>query len=615
LNTLVEVFRAAAAAGRIDALSFRLGENRKTVSSDDLGVLAREIAGGLIRAGVRPSDRVAILSENRPEWIAADFGAACAGAISVPIYSGASPADIEHCLRDSGAAVAFAGTPADLGRILDCRERCASLRLTVLLQGNPPGVERLASLAGFTAAGREFAGNAPGAVSARMDGVKDDDLATIVYSPGTEGGPKGVMLTHGNVASAMDAVRRRLAAGPDDLALSLLPLPQVFERILDGALLSAGAGIAFPDSRDWKSVMSEIRPTVLHGVPRHFEQLAEDIRDRGDALPGFRGKIFRRSLDAGRELVERREAGKDVNPLHRLLTVAADRLVFSALRDRLGGRLRYGVCEGSSVDPETADLFWAAGVPVYEGYGLAEAGSFVSLNSSDEARLGSAGRPLAGVRVRLGPEDEILLRGPGVMEGYWNRPEDTAAAFTPDRWLRSGDIGRVDEQGFLHVVGRRADVLVSAYGKAVAPAPLETALRATPFVAAAMAVGDREKFVAALIVPRFDRLEPWARERSVAFSSPAQLCANPRVKTLFQDAVDTANRGRPREEQIRKFALLNRDFGVETGELSPALSLRRREATRIHRETIAAIYEWAAARALVREPPPDARSRGTGTDH
>ena len=588
MKTLVDAFRQAAGSGRPDLLGRRTGA-WEWISAGTFDATVRSISAGLAAAGIGRGDRVAILSDNRPEWSMADFATVCRGAVTVPIYTTYRAPQVAELLADSGAAVAFAGGPADLEKLRAARATCPELRLIVSMDadGSAPDVMSLSALA---ASGQARRAEDPGEFDREADAVGPGDLATLIYTSGTTGEPKGTMLTHGNFASDVEAALPSLPLRDSDVALSFLPLSHVFERMLEYSYFARAIPIAYVESIDRISeALREVRPTIFGAVPRVYEKVRERVLDsvEGSAV---KRTLFRLAFAAGRAVVARREAGRRVPFLLAARYRLFDRLVFAKVRARLGGRFRFSVSGGAPLGRATAEFFWAAGIPVFEGYGLTETSPVISVNHFGAWRLGSVGRVVPGVEVALAPDGEIRVRGPIVMRGYWGKPRETAEAIDAAGWFSTGDIGMLDADGFLFITDRKKELLVNAYGKNVAPAPVEAGLAASPFVASAFAIGDGRPFLSALLVPRFERLEAWARDRSVPFASREELVAAPPVLALFRGEIDRWNAEQPSERQVRKFMLLPRELTLEAGELTPTLKIKRRVVSREFAAEIEAMY-------------------------
>ncbi len=559
------------------------------------------VSQGLGRLGVKPGDRVAILSENRPEWALADFAILGCGAANVPLYTTLTPAACEYILKDSGARVVFVSSQAALEKIRGVWDRLPDLAHAVILDAP------MSAVSVFSTALRGAQGGPPREFSwkdlvgdpqlatperARFEesarAVQPEHLASIIYTSGTTGTPKGVMLTHANIVSNVLAAPSELSSS--DLALSFLPLCHIYERTADYLYFYHGVPIAYAESIEAvPQNLREVRPTVAAAVPRLFEKMYARVLDSINQAPAPRRKLFWWAIGVGRKALRRRIAGLPVSGALAFRLKLADRLVFRKLRDRLGGRIRYFISGGAPLDPELAEFFNAAGITVCEGYGLTETSPVISTNVPSRVRPGTVGRPIPGVEVKIAADGEILVRGPNVMKGYYNQPEETAKAIE-DGWLRTGDIGELTAEGDLRITDRKKDLLKTAGGKFIAPQPIENRLRSSAWLANAVVIGDRRPYAAALLAPRYDKLAEFARARGLPAASPAELARLPEVAALIQREVDAVNADLAPYERIKRFALIERDFTIESGELTPTLKVRRSLVEKQYGDKIESLY-------------------------
>jgi long-chain acyl-CoA synthetase len=591
MNTLVDIFRKAAGSGRLDLARFKRHGEWVSISAGEFAENTRVIAAGLAEVGAAEGDRIALLCDNRPEWAMIDFATVCSGAVTVPIYTSYQAPQVEELLKDSGSLVAFAGSLEDLSKIQEGRARCPTLRFVVLIEGRVPASADVLGLAQLLEMGRHRLQREPELLEVRSARVRATNLATLIYTSGTTGQPKGAMLTHGNFVSDVLATQRYLPVESGDVALSFLPLAHVFERMIDYSYYSVACSVAYVDSFDKiGEAFLEVRPTVFASVPRVYEKVKDRVLSNVEKSSPLKRKLFAAAMSAGRSVVERREANRRVSGVLALRYRFFDRLVFSKIRARLGGRFRFSGSGGAPLGRDTAEFFWAAGIEIFEGYGLTETSPIISVNHAKAWRLGSVGPLLPGVEVSIAADGEILVRGPIVMQGYWKKPEASAEVFTPDGWFKTGDIGFLDKDGFLFITDRKKELLVNAYGKNIAPAPIEAALQSIRLIASAVLIGDRRRFVSALIVPDYDRLETWAAQQGLKFRSREQMVLDARVRKLFQGAIDILNADQPHEHQIRKFALLPKEFSLESGELTPTLKVKRRVVAQKYHDVIEAMY-------------------------
>ncbi len=578
------------------ACLYKAGDAWEAISSAEL---LRRVAGlskALAELGVKPGDRVALFSPNRPEWHVADFAVAGLGAVTVPIYFRESQDRMAYILNDAGVSVVVVAGEEQAQSLAACRNRVPGLEHTIAagtaaeIPSDFLKYEALIALAG------------PSDVAdyrRRAAGVASSELASLIYTSGTTGEPKGVMLTHANLTSnALDCLRN-LDYGPGDVALSFLPLSHVYERIIDYAYLFRGISVAYLEQIEQvQQALVEVRPTVLAAVPRLFEKTYANVMEKGRPAAGLRRRLFDWSMRVAQQAVPWKAYGKPARLSLKLAWHAADRLVYKRIRAGLGGRIRSFSSGGAPLARELAEFFWSVGVPVYQGYGLTETSPVVSTNAPGANKVGTVGRPITNVEVRIAEDGEILVRGPNVMQGYYGKPEQTREAFTPDGWLRTGDIGRLDEDGYLEVTDRKKELLKTAAGKFVAPQPIENRLKSSPFILNAIVVGDARKFVSVLLVPNLATVEAKAREARQAFASPEEMCQHPWVRDLIAGEVERLTSHLAQYERPKRFALLPEDFTVANGQLTYTMKLKRRIIEQRYRDVIEQLY------ADVEEPRP-----------
>lgn len=550
-TTLLDLFEEGLRRGRPDRrLLFPVGGQYRALSSEEFSQRTKAAAAGLAARGVRAGDRVALISYNRPEWAMVDYACHHLGAVLVPLYSTLPPDQIEFILADSGARLVFAENEDQFRKLDRSRD-------IVTFDSVPEAIS-------FEAFLRREAVTAPP--------PKPDDLATIIYTSGTTGTPKGVMLTHANLASNAAGCLAAVKFTDDDVSLSFLPLCHAFQRTVDYAIFAGGGTIAYAESIEAVvKNLQQVDPTILCSVPRVFEKFYDKVTEAIEGQPEGKRRIARWALSVGAAEAERRRRGRGKGPWLWLKHRIARALVLDGIRRKLGGRLRLFVSGGAALGARENEFFHALGFTLLEGYGLSETSPVITLNRPGRTKIGTVGLPIEGVEVRIAPEDgEILCRGPNVMKGYLNRPEETAAALQ-DGWFHTGDIGEIDADGFLKITDRKKDLLKTSGGKYVAPGPLENKLRTHPFVARAVVLGDGRKYAAALIVPDFSVLEsrfPGLGRRELTAHGP--------VLDELQKHLDEVNRGLASYETVKKFALLERDFSADQGELTPTQKVRRR---------------------------------------
>ncbi|HWZ86836.1 MAG TPA: long-chain fatty acid--CoA ligase [Thermoanaerobaculia bacterium] len=591
-RTLCDIFVAAAACGKPNLQLSKVGGAWKPISAADFGFSVRALSLGLNGLGIQPGDRVAILSENRPEWAMADFAILCAGAWSVPIYPTLPAGQVAPLLADCGAKAIFVSTLEQLGKILTVRSRLPSLDHVVLIEGNPPREPGFTTFHEVVDRGRPTLEMSPGIFEQRAARVKPEDVATIIYTSGTTGEPKGAMLTHRNFVSNAVAGCEVVPFSFDAVALSFLPLSHVFERLTDYAYFHKGASIAYAESIDKLAAnFLEVNPHCFAAVPRVYEKVHAKIIAKAEAGGLLKRRLFAWALGVARDRVPYMERGQALPGLLAARARVADALVFKKIRAALGSNFRFAVSGGAPLSRDLAEFFIGAGVQIYEGYGLTETSPIICLNGPGRWRLGTVGKPLTGIEVKIADDGEILTRGPHIMKGYFNKPEATAEAIDREGWFHTGDIGELHD-GFLSITDRKKDLIVLAGGKKAAPQPIENELKKSPFIGLPIVIGDRQKFLGALIVPNFERLKQWAEagKHEIAWNA---LDANHDVRRLYQAEIDAYNAGKPHHEQIRAFALLPADLTIEDGSITPTLKVKRRILESRYSSLIEAMYAAA----------------------
>ncbi|HTQ79413.1 MAG TPA: long-chain fatty acid--CoA ligase, partial [Thermoanaerobaculia bacterium] len=551
----------------------------------------RRLWKGLGEIGVAPGDRVALMAENGPHWPTVDFATLTSGAVLVPIYPTLLPDQAAYIANDCGAKVVVAETRAHLDGLLGLADQLPQVQKFVLIKGqsDDPRVVTLDRLIEL-GAGVDIA-----AFEARARAVKPEDLATFIYTSGTTGQPKGVMLTHDNLASNVAASIPAIEIEPSFVALSFLPLSHSFERTVDYIYFYKGCSIAYAESvAAVAQNMQEVRPQVFVSVPRVYEKVLSRVQENVAQSSPIKQKIFAWAQGVAHEALPYRLKHRSPSGLLGLKLALADKLVFAKIRERLGGRFQFAVSGGAPLARDVAEFFWGAGVPIYEGYGLSETSPVISVNTPEAVKLGTVGRAVAGVTVRIAEDGEILARGHNVMKGYWNLPEATAEAIDQEGWFHTGDIGEVDAEGFLRITDRKKELIINAYGKNIAPAPIENSLKSSRFISQAVVIGDRRKFLSALLVPDFEALKPWLEKQGL-HGEIQTLLGNPQVRALYEAEVQAVNKTLAHYEQITAWELLPAEFTLETGELTPTQKVKRRVIYKKYGDVIDRLYERAEA--------------------
>jgi long-chain acyl-CoA synthetase len=587
LRTLNDVFFAVVERQHPQAMLQRLGEEWVAVSSEALRQRVLAASGALRKWGIGKGDRVAILSENRPEWTIADFAALLIGAVSVPIYATLTAEQTAYILRDSGARVAFLSSAAQLQKVRSIQDQTALEKLVVMDAVDDAGAVRMAEM--------ESAGQAGGnarpevqALEAAGRTVSPDDLATIIYTSGTTGTPKGVMLTHGNMASNLNCSLAEFPVRPGDVSISFLPLSHVTARHVDFALLYRGVTLAhLAVVTQLPRALLEVKPTFFVAVPRVYEKIHFQTEQKAQGFPN--STFYSWALSVGKENQAEVLAGR--KPTSRSWKLA-DRMLYSKVRAGLGGRIETFISGGAPLGRELAEWYAAIGIRIHEGYGLTETSPVIAVNTPGAHKIGTVGKPLPNVEVRIADDGEVLVRGPSVFKQYWNKPKETQEAFV-DGWFKTGDIGNLDADGFLSITDRKKDLIKTSGGKFIAPQPIENSLKHNVLIAEAVVLGEKRKFPSVLIAPNFPLLEDWARTHELAFASRQELVAQAEVRALYEGIVEELNRNLARFEKLKRVLLVADEFSAENGTLTASMKLRRRVVAERYRQQIEEMYEQA----------------------
>jgi long-chain acyl-CoA synthetase len=561
---------------------------------------------GLRELGINPGDKVAIISENRPEWTLTDYACLCARATDVPIYPTLTAKQTEYILRDSESVAVFCSTAAQVDKVLAVQAELPGLKHVVVFDSaaaqRPGGGGGLTSLASIEAKGRAVTAKHPKWKEEALS-VGPEDLATLIYTSGTTGDPKGVMLSHHNIWSNVQACLQMIPIGGGDECLSMLPLSHSYERMVDYTLFQAGVIINYAESFDTVAAnLSEVKPTVVLSVPRLYEKVYARVLENALSGSAIKRTIFFWAKRVGEQWATQSLAELPVPRGLAIKKKVADRLVFAKLRARTGGRIRFFVSGAAPLSADIAKFFYSAGLPIIEGYGLTESSPVLTLNPLDRIKLGTVGRAIPGVELKIAADGEILARGPNIMQGYYKLPDATRETIDGDGWLHSGDIGELDSDGYLKITDRKKELLKTAGGKYIAPQPIELAVKQNKFVANAMLYGDRRKFPIILIVPNFDTLERWAAERNLTYGTRAELLELADVRAKIEREVMSMLPHLAKFETPKKVVLLEKDFTIESGELTPTLKVKRRVVEQHYKDVIDATYsaEDAMAAAIER---------------
>ena len=579
-DTLARLFwsRVDGSGGRAAQQLKRDGAWR-TLTWNDVGEAVREIASGLIALGRKKGDAVGILSGSRAEWVQADFAILSAGGVTIPIYP-TYPSDlIQYIVNDAGVKTLFVEDTTQLAKVLEVQGKMDGLEQIVVLQGyeqrepNP----RIQTWEHLRRLGRDNRDKLKAELAARVADGRADDVATIVYTSGTTGPPKGVVQTHGNHIAALDSAAKTTSIAEGDIHLLFLPLAHSFARLESYIGVHRGLTTAFAENIDkLRDNLPEVRPHFICSVPRVFEKVYAGVLAKAEAGSPLKKKIFRWAVGVGKEVSRRKQAGKPVPGLLAFKYRLASKLVFSKMHAALGGRLRFAVSGGAPLSREIAEFFHAAGILILEGYGLTETCPVLTNNREDKFKFGSVGLPLPGVEIRIAPDGEILGRGGNIAQGYFKKPDATAEVFLADGWFATGDIGKLDEDGFLFITDRKKDLIVTAGGMNIAPQNIENLLKGDPFVSQVMVYGDRRPYPVALITLNPDELSAFAKAEGILTPDPAALSKHPKVVERVSRIVEERNAELQSYAKIKKFTILASDFTVENGFLTPTLKVKRK---------------------------------------
>ena len=587
-RTVLDFYRSEISSPRGQHYAHWTPEGRRVLTTEQFFDRTAALSNSLADLGVGPGDRVMLLSDNRPEWHMVDLATLSLGAVDVPIYGTLTSEQITYQIKDSGAKVVVAENPEQMAKFLAIRKKCRSLEHLIQIDG--PTDKGVYVFDDLLENGDD--GDNEAEFWDRAAKVEPGDLMTIIYTSGTTGEPKGVMLTHDNLVQNVLHSAHRIPVTREDLALEFLPLCHVLERTVGYICMWKETSKAYCSVYHVGDLLGEIKPTIFAGVPRFYEKVMQKVTDKVAGAPAVKRALFNWALDLGKERTRLQLSGQDLRGMLAVRHALADKLVLSKVREGLGGRLRFCVSGGAELPIFVNEFFHALGVFMVEGYGLTETSPIVSANGAKpgEIRLGTVGRPLDNVEVKLAKDGELLVRGPSIMTGYWNKPEQTAEVFTEDGFFTTGDIAEIDEDGFLLIVDRKKDLIVTAGGKNVAPQPIESRLKKSPYVETAVLIGDRRPYIVALFSPSFEDLERWAGKEKIEYADLEELAAHPKVAELFDEVIATANSSLARYEQIKKHQVLPISLSIEGGQLTPTLKVKRRVVEQQFADLIGRLY-------------------------
>ncbi len=587
-KTILDLYRHDFDSPRESHYRYHYPGGSTAFSTSDFFQQTAALSKALTELGIDSGERVMLLSDNRPEWHQVDVATVALGAADVPIYGTLTPDQIAYQVTDSGARVAITENATQTQKFLEIRDRCPDLKHIIQIEGETEsGVLSLDEVVG-----PQLDADLEGWFWDRAAKVDEKNLLTLIYTSGTTGKPKGVMLTHRNLVQNVLASAPRIPFPKEALALEFLPLCHVLERMVGYIYMWRATNKAYCSVYHVGDLIAEIKPTVIVGVPRFFEKVYDKIMQKVSGASGMKRSLFNWAVDTGREASRRRLTGKPVDGLFATKLRWADKLVLSKIREGMGGRLEISVSGGAPLPLFVAEFFHALNMPILEGYGLTETSPVLSVNGSGPGmcRLGTVGKPIDNVEIKIAEDGEILAKGPNIMTGYWNMPEKTAEVFTEDGYFCTGDIGDIDDDGFLLITDRKKDLIVTGGGKNVAPQPVENELKRSAFIDNAVLIGDERPYIVALISPNEEELTAWATSQGLSFDSLSGLTQHEKVRELFSGVIEGVNAGLARYEQIKKFHVLPLMLSVEGGHLTPTMKVKRRVVEQEYSDVIERLY-------------------------
>ena len=590
VETLSQLFENTCRTYRKDNLLMSKREGRYVpISTDEFEARVRTLSAGLRELGLRKGDKVVIFSENRPEWVMTDFAVLCAGGVTVPIYTSLMPEQVKYIINDSDAKMVVCSNRELWLKVEAVRRDLPQVRHSIMIDEEAPsGVMTLGEVMGR---GKTAAAADPARFDTIAAAIKPDDLASIIYTSGTTGTPKGVMLTHGNFVSNSKALDAVTDFAHTDTILSFLPLSHVLERMTTFSFLYKGASIAYAESVDTVAEnLTEVRPTIMISVPRLFDKIYARVMDNVLTQSAVKRQIFFWALRVGKRYGARKIRKEPIPAGLAAQRNLAAKLVFSKIVEKTGGRVKFFVSGGAPLSKDVAEFFYAMGIIILEGYGLTETSPVLTCNTFGKLRFGTVGTPVPGVDVKFAPDGEILARGPNIMKGYYKKEAETREVMA-DGWFHTGDIGYLDPDGFLVITDRKKDLIITAGGKNVAPQPIENLIKTNAYIVNAVVVGGARKFISALVVPDFEKLEAYAGTNGIPFRDRAELCAKDEIRDFMLAEVNRATPDLASYERVKKVALLDHDFELEAGEMTPTLKVKRNFVEGKYKPVIDLLYK------------------------
>ncbi|MDT4896177.1 MAG: long-chain acyl-CoA synthetase [Acidobacteriota bacterium] len=594
-TTLVQMIeRTVRLHNKPDLLNYKRDGAWHPISSTEMLTRARAIALGLYSLRLRHGDRAALLSENCPEWTLSDLGCLFAGVIDVPIYPTLTPPQVAYILRDSGARILFIQNQAKFDQVKDSLKDCPAIESIIFFDADGVNDPSAMTFSELEARGRELEAQRPELSDELASAVKPEDLATIIYTSGTTGEPKGVMLTHMNLVTNLIDSSGHLSFSAADTVLSVLPYSHVLERLAMYMYLHHGMSVFYAESMEKiGDNVREVRPTILICVPRLFEKIYMKIKDKAAAGGKMKAAILAWAVNVGKDYARHALNHQRIPPVLAFKYGLASRLVFSKWHEALGGRIRVFISGGAALPDEIALVFAGAGLPIVQGYGLTETSPVISAGQLEDNRIGTVGKPIKNVEVRIAADGEIETRGPNIMQGYYNKPAETRAVFTDDGWFKTGDIGTLDEDGFLRITDRKKELFKTSGGKYIAPQPIEQMIKGSRFVNQVVLIGNGRKFPAALIVPDWEQLRAYAELKGINARTPSEFCNHPRIINLFERQIAALTPDLAQYERVKRIALLENELTIDGDELTPTLKVKRRVVDEKYRDVIDRLYAEA----------------------
>lgn len=571
-------------------IMFKKEGKYQNISTKEFYEMVKYMTLGLLSLGLKNGDKVSLLSETRYEWTFSDLSIIIAGGVTVPIYPTLVPEQIKFIVENSDSTMVIFSDLNQWKKLEMIKDSLPAVKHYITFLEEPPS-EGVFTLKKLIELGKDYERDNPDLFEKKLKEGNENDLMTIIYTSGTTGIPKGVMLSHRNLISNVTAVKEILNINERDTTLSFLPLAHVLERMVTYAYLYFGASVAYAESVDTVGEnLMEIRPTIVVGVPRLFEKIYARIMDNVLSSPPLRQKIFYWAVKVGKEYGDKVLKKEPIPFPLKLKRAIADKLVYSKIRERTGGRIRFFVSGGAPLSKEIAEFFFAFGIKILEGYGLTETSPVVSVNTEERLKFGSVGPLLPGVEVKIAEDGEILVRGPNVMMGYYKNEEETKEVIR-DGWFHTGDIGKLDEDGFLYITDRKKELLVTSGGKNIAPQPIENMIKTSPYVNQVVCIGDKRKFVSALIVPNWEKLEEYAKSSGISYTTRSELTKNNEILDFMLKEVERVTPGLAPFEKVKKIALLENEFTIEGGEITPTLKVKRRVIDEKYKHIIDELYK------------------------